>query len=144
MFALKNLGKLNYFLGIQIQYLKHGFIMNQLKYVDDLLQGIGLSDLKYAASPSNLGKHLSINEGVPFTDPFLYRSTIGALQYLTNTRPDITYMVNHLVNSSKLPQMLTGKQQRDFFDTLVAPRIMAYYFNRVIHLKYQLIQMQIG
>ncbi|MEI4872696.1 reverse transcriptase domain-containing protein, partial [Klebsiella pneumoniae] len=64
MFALKDLGKLNYFLGIQVQYLGHGFILNQLKYVDDLLQRIGLSNLKPVASPSNLGKHLSINDRV--------------------------------------------------------------------------------
>ncbi|XP_038904399.1 uncharacterized mitochondrial protein AtMg00810-like [Benincasa hispida] len=96
MFALKDLGKLNYFLGTQVQYLEHGFILNQSKYVDDMLQRICFSDLKSTASPNNLGKNLSINDGVPLTDPFLYRSTIGALQYITNTRLNITYMVNHI------------------------------------------------
>ncbi|XP_038902368.1 secreted RxLR effector protein 161-like [Benincasa hispida] len=43
-----------------------------------------------------LGKHLSIADGTPLDDPFIYRSTIGALQYLTTTRPDIAYIVNHL------------------------------------------------
>lgn len=36
-------------------------------------------------------------EGSPlFSNPSLYRSTIGALQYLTMTRPDISFSVNKL------------------------------------------------
>ncbi|XP_038904428.1 uncharacterized mitochondrial protein AtMg00240-like [Benincasa hispida] len=55
-----------------------------------------MSDLKAAPLPSIMNKQLSLNSDTPLTDPLLYRSTIGALQYLTNTRPDITFMVNQL------------------------------------------------
>ncbi|KAL4028032.1 hypothetical protein IC575_011224 [Cucumis melo] len=65
-------------------------------YVEDLLYKLQLTDLKPAPSPSVLGKHLSLGEGTPLADPLIYRSTIGVLQYLTNTRPDISYIVNHL------------------------------------------------
>ena len=35
-------------------------------------------------------------EGVPFADPTLYRSLVGALQYLTITRPDFAHSVNSI------------------------------------------------
>ncbi|KAA0026101.1 putative mitochondrial protein [Cucumis melo var. makuwa] len=95
-FALKDLGRLTYFLGFQVNYLKSGFILNQEKYISDLLHKLQLSDLKPAPSPSVVGKNLSAFGGTPLEDPFVYRSTIGALQNLTNTRPDIAYIVNQL------------------------------------------------
>jgi len=40
--------------------------------------------------------HLSACEGDLFFDPTLFRSTVGALQYLCITRPDISFCVNKL------------------------------------------------
>ncbi|KAL0539470.1 hypothetical protein IC582_023682 [Cucumis melo] len=95
-FALKDLGRLTYFLGFQVNYLESGFILNQGKYISDLLHKLQLSDLKPAPSPSVVGKNLFAFGGTPLEDPFVYRNTIGALQYLTNTRPDIAYIINQL------------------------------------------------
>ncbi|MDV3146696.1 MAG: reverse transcriptase domain-containing protein, partial [Sweet potato little leaf phytoplasma] len=95
-FALKDLGRLSYFLGIQVEYIDRGLHLNQSKYVSDLLLKLNMGHLKPAPTPSVLGTKLSLTDGTPMTDPFIYRSTIGALQYLTNTRPDICYIVNHL------------------------------------------------
>ncbi|KAL5577180.1 hypothetical protein UlMin_018879 [Ulmus minor] len=39
-------------------------------------------------------KQLSLYDGDPFTDETLYRSTVGALQYILFTRPDIAFSVN--------------------------------------------------
>lgn len=55
-----------------------------------------MNDLKPAPSPSVLGKHLFVRDGALLGDPFVYHSTIGALQYLTHIRPDIAYIVSHL------------------------------------------------
>ncbi|CAN6695317.1 unnamed protein product [Malus baccata var. baccata] len=41
-----------------------------------------------------LGIELSAFVGDPYADPALYRSVVGALQYLTITRPDLSYVVN--------------------------------------------------
>lgn len=40
---------------------------------------------------------------VPFSDPTLYRNTIGALQYLTFTRPDVAYAVNKVSQFMNCP-----------------------------------------
>lgn len=76
-FALKGLSVLNYFLGLQVHYLDSRFIINQEKYVDDLLHKLQLEDLKPAASPCVLDKHLSLSDSVPLKDPFIYHNTIG-------------------------------------------------------------------
>jgi uncharacterized membrane protein len=51
-FALKNLGKLNYFLGIEVNYLSNGSILlNQTKYVHDLLCKANMDEAEGIGSP---------------------------------------------------------------------------------------------
>jgi hypothetical protein len=50
-----------------------------------------------------VGKPLSIHDGEPMHNPTMYRSVIGALQYLTNTRPDIAFAVNNLSQFLQCP-----------------------------------------
>lgn len=95
-FALKDLGKLSYFLRIQLHHLDSGIILNQAKYVDDLLFKLEMSNVKSTLSSCVDGKHLSLNSGTSLDDLRLYISTIGALQYLTHTRPDIAYIISHM------------------------------------------------
>lgn len=45
------------------------------------------------------GKKLSLYDGEALSDPTEYRSVVGALQYLTITRPDISFAVNQVSQS---------------------------------------------
>lgn len=45
-----------------------------------------------------------ISDGAPFEDTTIYRSLVGALQYLTITHPDLSYVVNTI---SQYTQALT-------------------------------------
>lgn len=42
------------------------------------------------------GKLISKDAGQVMSDPILYRSVVGGLQYLAHTRPDIAYYVNKM------------------------------------------------
>jgi hypothetical protein len=95
-FALKDLGELHYFLGIEVTKAKDGLILSQEKYASDLLKKEGMSDCKPVATPLSTTEKLSLHEGTVLgeNDSTKYRSIVGALQYLTLTRPDIAFPVN--------------------------------------------------
>lgn len=95
-FALKDLGDLHYFLGIEIK--KHGdeLHLSKEKYATDLVKRAGLQGCKASPTPLSSSEKLSLTEGELLSqeDGTKYRSLVGALQYLTLTRPDIAFAVN--------------------------------------------------
>ncbi|XP_071728346.1 uncharacterized protein [Rutidosis leptorrhynchoides] len=98
-FQIKDLGRLKYFLGIEILNNEKGICMNQRKYCLDLLSDYGMLGCKPANTPieSNLCVACDPSE----KDPLLsnineYQKLIGKLIYLTLTRPDISYAVQVL------------------------------------------------
>ena len=46
---------------------------------------------------------LSSSYGVPFSDPSLYRSIVGSLQYVTITRPELAFCVNKVCQFMQNP-----------------------------------------
>jgi histone deacetylase 1/2 len=95
-FALKDLGDLHYFLGIEVNKVSDGIILSQEKYASDILKRVGMSDCKSVNTPMSTSEKLSVHEGdlLGPSDATQYRSMVGALQYLTLTRPDISFAVN--------------------------------------------------
>ncbi|KAM6553215.1 hypothetical protein CsatB_013977 [Cannabis sativa] len=59
--------------------------------------------LKCCPTPMTVGKVLSIQDGTPFENLTKHISLIGALQYLTHTKPDISFSVNKLSQFLKAP-----------------------------------------
>jgi hypothetical protein len=53
-------------------------------------------EAKPVSTPMASSTNLSAYEGEPFLDHTLFHNTIGALQYLSITRPDIAFAVNKL------------------------------------------------
>lgn len=95
VFSLKDLGALNFFLGIEVHRTDSGLLLSQRKYILDLLDRSKMMGAKSIASPAVPGSRL-ISGGDPFLDVYLYRSIVGALQYATITRPEISYSVNRV------------------------------------------------
>lgn len=95
VFGIKNLGKLTYFLGLQIKYQSNRDIfVNQSKYIKDLMHKVGMESCKPATTPCKPHDSLLIIEGILLSDPTFYRSIVGSLQYLTFTRLNIAFTVN--------------------------------------------------
>jgi histone deacetylase 1/2 len=105
-FAVKDLGKLHYFLGLEVTYPHDGLALSQQKYSQDLLRRAGMLECKAATTPMSSTETISATDGILLsadgaTD---YRSLVGALQYLTITRPDISYAVNRVCQYLHAPR----------------------------------------
>lgn len=72
------------------------FILSQHKYLLDLLQKTHMEACNSCESPMAVHTKLSRFKGEIFENTLLYRSIVGALQYLRLTRPDIAFCVNKL------------------------------------------------
>jgi Reverse transcriptase (RNA-dependent DNA polymerase)/gag-polypeptide of LTR copia-type len=93
-FSIKTLGKLNYFLGIEVTYTAEGIHLSQSRYLQNILERAHMTSAKPCQTPIESGKQLSKFSGTKMKDSLLYRSIVGALQYATITRPDIAFAVN--------------------------------------------------
>jgi len=104
-FTIKDLGLARYFLGIEIARSSTGTFLNQRKYIQDILADAGLTVAKPAKFPMAKGLKLSVETGVLLEDPESYRRIVGRLLYLTLTRPDISYVVQHLSQFLQAPKV---------------------------------------
>ena len=95
-FAMKDLGQLHHFLGVTVEPRPSGLLLHQRQYALDILERAGMTDCKPCSTPVDTQAKLSAALGDPVADPTAYRSLAGALQYLTFTRPDLTYAVQQV------------------------------------------------
>uniref|UniRef100_A0A2N9IEJ3 Integrase catalytic domain-containing protein n=1 Tax=Fagus sylvatica TaxID=28930 RepID=A0A2N9IEJ3_FAGSY len=107
-FLTKYLGKLRYFLGIEVARSKAGISLSQRKYTLDILQDTGYLGSKPVATPMESNLKLMPDEGEFIDDPDTYRRLVGKLIYLTITRPDISYavsVVSQFMTNPRVPHM---------------------------------------
>ncbi|GJW38418.1 ribonuclease H-like domain-containing protein [Tanacetum coccineum] len=118
-FAMTDLGPLNYFLGIFAIRTTSGIFLSQTKYATEILEQAYMLNYNPCRTPINTEKKLG-HEGSPVTDPTLYRSLAGSLQYLTFTRPDLSYAVQQLclyMHDPREPHLNAMKRLIAYSDT---------------------------
>nr|CAN76133.1 hypothetical protein VITISV_036298 [Vitis vinifera] len=89
-----DLGKLKYFLGIEIAQSSSSVVLSQRKYALDILEETGMLDCKPVDTPMDPNVKLVPGQGEPLGDPGRYRQLVGKLNYLTITRADISFPVS--------------------------------------------------
>lgn len=95
-FPMTDEGIIHSFLGLSATFNDKGLFLNQTRYAEEIIQKAGMADCKPCATPVDLKSKLAEDEGKPVSNPTEYRSLAGALQYLTFTRPDISYAVQQV------------------------------------------------
>ena len=91
---MKDLGPLNYFLGLEVFSFADGYYLTQAKYTSDLISRANITNSKIVDTPIEYKCRLNSHDGESLSDATLYRQLIGSLIYLTVTRPDISYAVH--------------------------------------------------
>ncbi|RDX78941.1 hypothetical protein CR513_40699, partial [Mucuna pruriens] len=92
-FEMKELGKLKYFLRIEVVYSKQGIFISQRKYVLDLLKETGKLGCKISRVPIEQNHRIECEES-PIIEKSQYQRLVGKLIYLSHTRLDIAYAVS--------------------------------------------------
>lgn len=82
-FAVKDLGLLSYFLGVEVAKCKEGLFLSQHKHMIDLLRRHKMDGIKPVHTPA-FTKHTVVSSSVDSTE---YRNAIGGLQYLRSLTP---------------------------------------------------------
>ena len=98
---MKDLGQAHFFLGIELLYTPTSCFLSQSHYIISILHRAKIENTKPVSN--SCSSSISSLSTEHFSDATLYRSVVGALQYLVITRPDITYTVNRACQAMHNP-----------------------------------------
>jgi len=102
-FQMSDLGLLHYYLGLEVTQLDSGITLGQSAYAAKILENAGLTGCNPSFIPMEPRLKLSKESTAPAVDATAYRSIVGSLRYLVNTRPDLAYSVGYVSRFMEKP-----------------------------------------
>nr|GEZ29150.1 hypothetical protein [Tanacetum cinerariifolium] len=90
-FEMSMIGEMTFFLGLQVNQSICGIFINQSKYVLEILKKYGMESCDPVGTPMEIKDKIDLDQNRTLVDATKYRSMIGALMYLTSSRPDIVH-----------------------------------------------------
>jgi hypothetical protein len=102
-FDMTDLGKMRYFLGIEVTQNDHGIFICQGKYAKEILERFNMDKSNSVCSPIVTGTKLSKNDKSDEVDSTQFKQMVGSLMYLTATRPDLMFAVNLIARFMEHP-----------------------------------------
>jgi len=101
-FSLK--GSLHYFLGIEASTTSKGNLrLSQTRYIKEILRRPNMLESRAQPTPMIFSLRLTKNASTAVQDPTLYRSVVGALQYVLITLPELSFAVNKVCQFMHCP-----------------------------------------
>ena len=105
-FHMKDLGPRQYFLGLEVHFTTTSIFLHQHKYIQELISLAGLQEGRSVDTPLEVNVKYRRDDGDFLSNPALYRQLVGSLNYLTITRPDISFVVQQVSQFMKAPTHL--------------------------------------
>nr|GEX04371.1 retrovirus-related Pol polyprotein from transposon TNT 1-94 [Tanacetum cinerariifolium] len=90
-FEMSMMGEMTFFLGLHVNQSPCGIFINQSKYILEILTKYGMEFCDPVGTPMEIKGKLDLDQNGTPVDAIKYRSMIGALMYLTSSRPDIVH-----------------------------------------------------
>ena len=87
------IGLMSYYVGIEVKQMKEGIFVSQERYARVVFEKFNMINSKLVTTPIEVGIKLSKYEDGDVVNPTYFKSLLGSLRYLINTRPDIFYSV---------------------------------------------------
>jgi hypothetical protein len=104
LFRMSDLGVLSYYLGIEVRQGWRGVELSQAAYAKKVLYKAGMNACNPCTTPMETRLKLSKQSTSPAVNTTEYRSLIGSLRYLMNTRPDLAFAVGYLSRFMENPR----------------------------------------
>lgn len=104
-FEMSDLGKLTYYLGIEVVQHSEGITLRQERYAMKILAETGMKDCNATQVPMDPSLKLSKAQDERSVDEKEYRRNIGCLRYLLHTRPDLSFAVGVLSRYMQTPRV---------------------------------------
>lgn len=92
-FEMSDLGRLTYYLGIEVHQREDGIEIKQEGYACRILREAGLEDCNTTKIPMEFGLKVSKAQEEAKINPTEFRRNVGCLRYLLHTRPDLAFSV---------------------------------------------------
>ena len=105
-FDMSDLGKMRYFLGIEVLQTSQGIHISQTKYAVEVLRRFEMEDCNGVRNPMVAGSKVDMDENGERIDETFYKQIIGSLMYITTTRPDLQFAVSLLSRYMSRPTKL--------------------------------------
>jgi transposase InsO family protein len=93
LFSVSDLGLLSYYLGIEVVQGSGEITISQSAYAKKIVEQCGMTGCNPTDTPMEERTKLVTGTAEKVLDASRYRSVIGSLRYLVNTRPDIGFAV---------------------------------------------------
>ncbi|GJV46417.1 retrovirus-related pol polyprotein from transposon TNT 1-94 [Tanacetum coccineum] len=90
-FEMSMIREMMFFLGLQVNQSPCGIFINQSNYVLEILKKYGMETCDPVGTLMEIKDKLDLDKNRTLVDATKYRSIIGALMYLTSSRPDIIH-----------------------------------------------------
>ena len=105
-FEMSDLGKLSYYLGIEVNQGKGYIELKQTAYAKKVLEKAGMRDCNSVKYPMEPKIQMHKDENGKPVNPTEFKSMVGGLRYLVHTRPDIAYAVGVVSRFMERPTTL--------------------------------------
>ncbi|XP_015577713.2 uncharacterized mitochondrial protein AtMg00810-like [Ricinus communis] len=103
-FSMKDLGPIHHFLGVEIAHTLTGLHLSQSHYALTILECSNVVECKPMSTPLEIHPPFSSINPL-LDDPSHFRGIVGALQYLTLTRLNLSYSVNYVSQFMHAPTL---------------------------------------